>query len=132
MPYRVKQDGATVARNVSVRRNILTGQEYPTYKSDVYLEGDVLDDSEVSDYLKEQLEAGDEHVEALLEYTDDEPNLARRTVTLDELHRAEGAPELDEPGQTQESYTGNDLESQPEKAEVQKRGVAKAKKSKSK
>lgn len=81
MPYRVKQDGATIKKEVGKKFNRVarvakandnTPVEFPVYRSQVYLKGDIIPDEDVAPVHVEAYEAGDKHILSLIERIEDE------------------------------------------------------------
>lgn len=122
MPYKVKQDGATIPRDRGTRKSLRDGSEFRVYDTKVYLAGDVLTDDEVAQVVKDKLEDGDERVNNLVEEISqkeyDESKSAKSSGLIDRW-QAENAGPVDEPRKVQQAVTRLDAEvHDPEKAKV--------------
>lgn len=123
MPYRVLKDGATVPADAGTRKSLRDGTEFKVYRTNVYTEGYVLADNQVSQVVKDKLEDGDERVSSLLEYTDDDPTDAD-VDNVSDRWQAENGGEVDEPRKIQQAVTRLDSERNLDKADVQAKSVA--------
>jgi hypothetical protein len=76
MPFKVKKDGATIPKKVGQRtahtgtrsrRQSSEDRKVELLQNKVYFEGDVIPDEDIAPSYLEQLEAGDEHINSLIE-----------------------------------------------------------------
>jgi hypothetical protein len=122
MPYVVKQDGATIAKDMGVRRTLGTGKEIQKHRTYVYNSGDLLADDDVSQVVKDKYEAGDEKVQSLIGYVSQEDYDSAgggKSTGLLAAYQAENAGPVDEPRKVQQAITRLDFEyHDSDKAEV--------------
>lgn len=75
MAYKVKVDGTTIPKQIGEKINRVgrvaraKGGEVtiPIYRTNVYLEGDVIEDEDVAPVIVKQYDDGDKHIRSLIE-----------------------------------------------------------------
>lgn len=68
MPYKVKQDGATLKKLVKISKsNRDKDREVPIYDETVYFEGDIVEDEEIAPIHVEQYDANTGNIRELIE-----------------------------------------------------------------
>jgi hypothetical protein len=68
MPFVITKDGATIPSDGGMRNSLRTeGKEISVIKSNVYSKGELLADEQVSQFVKDKYDDGDERILGLIE-----------------------------------------------------------------
>lgn len=114
MPYRVKQDGATLKEKVGVRSSARNRtKKVDLVRGAVYAEGDYIADDKLAGVHLDALEDGNDPIHELLEevsQSEYDENANKDEALLAEYYQAEGGGPLDEPQKIRTALTNVDLD----------------------